>query len=119
MAYFLKKANQSNNLYLAIYESYYSPEVKGTRHKCYKSLGSITSLKKKGIEDPIAYYQKEVDRLNEERKNNEENVKHKSNTKDKQKKTFHPFISLSLLSQAPSSCLFFSFPKLYIKLNSD
>ena len=76
MAYFLKKANQSNNLYLAIYESYYSSEVKGTRHKCYKSLGSITSLKKKGIEDPIAYYQKEVDRLNEERKNNDENVKH-------------------------------------------
>ena len=76
MAYFLKKANQSNNLYLAIYESYYSPEVKGTRHKCYKSLGSITSLKKKGIEDPIAYFQKEVDRLNEERKNNDENVKH-------------------------------------------
>ena len=70
MAYFLKKMNQSNNTYLAIYESYYSADIKGTRHKCYKSLGSISSLKKKGIKDPIAYYRKEVDKLNEERKDN-------------------------------------------------
>ena len=77
MAYFLKKANQSNNLYLAIYESYYSPEIKGTRHRCYKSLGSITALKKKGIEDPIAFYQKEVDKLNEERKKNEDDQSRK------------------------------------------
>lgn len=73
MAYFLKKAHQSNNTYLAIYESYYSPEVKGTRHKCYKSLGSITSLQNKGIKDPIAYYQKEVDLLNSQ--NSKENTK--------------------------------------------
>lgn len=76
MAYFLKKANQANNTYLAIYESYYSPEVKGTKHKCYKSLGSVTSLKKKGIEDPVSFYQAEVDKLNLERKSGEEKTRY-------------------------------------------
>ena len=68
MACFLKKAKQSNNLYLAIYESFYSPKTNGTKHHCVKSLGSITALQRKGIEDPIAFYQAEVDRMNTERK---------------------------------------------------
>ena len=69
MAYFLKVQNQSNNTYLAIYESFYSPESKGTKHKCFKSLGSVTKLIASGIEDPIAYYKAEVARMNEERNN--------------------------------------------------
>lgn len=68
MSYFLKKQNQANNTYLAIYESFYSPETKGTKHRCFKSLGSISKLIESGIEDPIAYYQDEVDRMNRERK---------------------------------------------------
>lgn len=64
MAYFLKKQHQANNTYLAIYESFYSKETKGTKHRCFKSLGSLSSLKKKGIEDPISYYEMEVDKLN-------------------------------------------------------
>lgn len=64
MAYFLKKQKQGKQIYLAIYESFYSDDTKGTKHKCYKSLGSISKLKESGIEDPIAYYQKEVDELN-------------------------------------------------------
>ena len=35
MAYFLKKTKQQNRIYLAIYESFYSPEVKGTKHRCF------------------------------------------------------------------------------------
>ena len=77
MAYFLKKQAQNNNLYLAIYESYYSAETKGTKQSCYKSLGSITKLKANGIDDPIAYYQNEVDRLNAERKKKKETKKTK------------------------------------------
>ena len=64
MAYFLKKQRQGKQIYLAIYESFYSSDTKGTKHKCYKSLGSINKLKETGINDPIAHFQKEVDELN-------------------------------------------------------
>ena len=67
MAYYLKKTKQGSRTYLAIDESFYSHEKKGTAHKCYKSLGSIETLIKNGIEDPISVYQKEVDELNQER----------------------------------------------------
>jgi transposase len=67
MAYFLKKTKQKNRTYLAIYESFYSHEKKGTAHRTYKSLGSIETLKKNGIVDPVAHYQKDVDDLNRSR----------------------------------------------------
>lgn len=44
MAYFLKVTKQQNRTYLTIYESFYSPEVKGTKHHTYKSLGNIEKL---------------------------------------------------------------------------
>lgn len=68
MAYFLKKTTLKNRTYLAIYESFYSHQKKGSAHKCYQSLGSVETLKKNGMQDPIAFYQKEVDRLNKLRK---------------------------------------------------
>ena len=64
MSYFLKKQKQGKQVYLAIYESYYSSGVKGTKHRSYKFLGSVNKLKESGIDDPIVYYQKEVDKLN-------------------------------------------------------
>ena len=67
MAYFLKKTTLKNRTYLAIYESFYSHDKKGTAHKTYKSMGSIETLKANGIDDPIALYQKEVDELNKNR----------------------------------------------------
>lgn len=69
MAYFLKKQLQKNRTYLAIYESFYDHNKKGTSHRCFKSLGSVETLKGNGMEDPISFYQAEVDRLNAERKN--------------------------------------------------
>ena len=68
MAYFLKKATQKNRTYIAIYESFYNHEKKGTAHRCYRSLGSIETLLANGIEDPIAHFQKEVDELNRQKK---------------------------------------------------
>ena len=53
MAYFLKKTKLKNRTYLAIYESFYSHEKKGTAHKCYKSLGSVETLTAGGMADPI------------------------------------------------------------------
>ena len=67
MAYFLKKTKQKNRTYLAIYESYYNHDKKDTAHRCYKSLGSIETHLKNGIEDPISYFQKEVNALNQTR----------------------------------------------------
>ena len=67
MAYFLKKTPLKGRTYLSIVESFYDGNKKGTAHKVYKSLSSVETLKKQGIDDPIDYYQKEVDKLNSER----------------------------------------------------
>lgn len=68
MAYFLKQTKLNNRTYLAIYESFYKHEKKGTAHKSHKSLGSVETLKANGMEDPIAYYQAEVDEMNRKRR---------------------------------------------------
>ena len=64
MAYFLKQSALKGRTYLAIVNSFYSHEKKGTAHKTYKSLGSIETHKANGMEDPVAVFQKEVDELN-------------------------------------------------------
>lgn len=69
MAYFLKKTKQNNNkIYLSIVESFYNHNKKGTAHRTYKSLGSIETHISNGISDPIAHFQKEVDKLNSAKK---------------------------------------------------
>lgn len=67
MAYFLKKSTLKGRTYISICESFYHPQKKGTAHKTYKSLGSVETWKEKGIEDPVAHFQKEVDALNREK----------------------------------------------------
>lgn len=64
MAYFLKKTPLKGRTYLAIYESFYDHDKKGTAHKCFKSLGSVETHLENGMADPIAHFQKEVDALN-------------------------------------------------------
>ena len=64
MTYFLKQTPLRGRTYLAIYESYYNREKKGTAHRTYKSLGSIETHKANGMEDPVSVFQKEVDELN-------------------------------------------------------
>ena len=68
MAYFLKKTKLKNRTYLAIYESFYSHEKKGTAHRCCKSLGSVETLTAGGMADPVAFFQAEVDSLNQAKK---------------------------------------------------
>ena len=77
MAYFLKKSKLKKGLYLQIYESFYNPQKGQTAHRSYKAIGYENELKEKGIEDPIAYYQQEVDRLNTERKSRRTQEKQK------------------------------------------
>lgn len=73
LSYYLKKTKLKNRTYLSIDESFYSHDKKGTAHRCFKSLGSVESNIEKGIEDPVSFFQKEVDELN--RKNNEKGVR--------------------------------------------
>ena len=68
MAYYLKKTKLKGRTYLSIDESFYSQEKKDTAHKCYKSLGSVETLIKNGMADPVSFYQQEVDRLNSRKK---------------------------------------------------
>ena len=75
MAYFLKVTRQQSRTYLSIYESFYSPETKGTKHRSYRSLGNIQKLIDSGIDDPISFFQKEVDHLNAQRKAENANKK--------------------------------------------
>lgn len=66
MAYFLKKTNNKKGLYLQIYESFYDPERGHSAHKSYKAVGYVHELQAKGIEDPVAFYKAEVEKLNRE-----------------------------------------------------
>lgn len=67
MAFYLKKTKLKGRTYLSIDESFYSSEKKGTAHRCYKSLGSVETWLEKGIADPVAHFQMEVDALNREK----------------------------------------------------
>ncbi len=64
MAYFLKRTNNKKGTYLQIYESYYDPERKGGAHRSYKPVGYVHELVEKGIDDPVSFFQSEVDELN-------------------------------------------------------
>ena len=66
MSYFLKKTNNKKGTYLQIYESLYDPERKGGAHRSYKPLGYVHQLQAEGIDDPIAFYKDEVQKLNQE-----------------------------------------------------
>ena len=96
MAYYLKKTKQKNGrTYLSICESYYHPEKKQTAQKLYASYGSVETLKDKGIEDPVSYYQAEVDRLNSERKKTKAASKEKQIGKSPMRYIGHfPFVAI-------------------------
>ena len=66
MAYFLKKTNNKKGLYLQIYESFYDPERGHTAHRSFKPIGYVHELQAGGIDDPVAFYQEEVSKLNRE-----------------------------------------------------
>ena len=68
MAYFLKKTKNKKGIYLQIYESYYDPERKGGAHRSYKPIGYVHELQANGLEDPIAVFGEEVQKLNQEYK---------------------------------------------------
>ena len=66
MAYFLKTSHYKKGDYIQIYYSFRDPETRQPRNKCYKTLGYIEDLKASGIADPVSYYRKQIELLNEE-----------------------------------------------------
>ena len=75
MAYFLKKTKNKKGTYLQIYESYYDPERKGGAHRSYKPIGYVHELQQNGLDDPIAFYNEEVQKLNQEHQKTKQNEK--------------------------------------------
>lgn len=68
MAYFLKKTKNKKGTYLQIYESFYDPQRKTGAHRSYKPIGYVHELQQNGLDDPIAFYTQEVQKLNQEYK---------------------------------------------------
>jgi transposase len=60
------KNKKTGRTYLSIVHSYRDKETKKTRSKTIKSLGYLDDLEKK-YEDPIAYFEKEIHQMNNER----------------------------------------------------
>lgn len=75
MAYFLKKTNNKKGTYIQIYESYYDPDRKGGAHRSYKPIGYVHELQQVGIDDPIAFYSEEVQKLNQEHRESKQKEK--------------------------------------------
>ncbi len=66
MAYFLKKTNRKNDVYLQIYESHHDPVKKYAVHTSVEAIGYVKELIAKGIKNPYDYAQDKVDSLNRE-----------------------------------------------------
>ncbi len=76
MAYHLRKTKKNNDIYLQIYSSYWDKEKNQPRNKYVESIGFVSWLKEKGINDPVAYAEEKVNKLNKESK--EEKIKEKT-----------------------------------------
>ncbi|MFR7441398.1 MAG: hypothetical protein ACLUUG_09160 [Lachnospiraceae bacterium] len=70
-----KENKNKKGIYLQIYESYYDPERKGGAHRSYKPIGYVHELQANGIEDPIAVFGEEVQKLNQEYKKKKQTEK--------------------------------------------
>lgn len=86
MAYFLKKTKNKKGIYLQIYESYYDPERKGGAHRSYKPIGYVHELQANGIDDPIAVFGEEVQKLNQEYKKKKQTEKERKISEDSPEK---------------------------------
>ena len=97
MAYFLKKTNNKKGTYLQIYESYYDPERKGGAHRSYKPIGYVHELQENGMDDPIAFYREEVQKLNQkvQKRKQDEKVRQISSESPEKLLGYFPFKNLN------------------------
>lgn len=67
MAYYLRQTKKQKGTYLQVYESRWNKELKQPRSTSVEAIGYVEDLISDEIPDPVAYYKKYVDKLNEER----------------------------------------------------
>ena len=67
MAYYLRKEQKKNGLYLQMYESYWDRDKKQPRSRSVEAFGFAEQLISDEMPDPVAYYEAYVKRRNEER----------------------------------------------------
>lgn len=68
MAYFLRKENRKNGVYLQMYENYWDKKLKQARSRHICSFGFVHELVSDDIPDPVAYYTEVVNNKEMERK---------------------------------------------------
>lgn len=64
MSYFLKKTKKNKGIYLQIYEGVYDPAIGNAVQRSHRVVGYVHELIEKGMDDPIEYFQAQVDQLN-------------------------------------------------------
>lgn len=99
MAYFVKKSNQKNGLYLQICFSYRDPETHKVRQKCHKTFGYADTMKENGISDPISHCQNIVDQLNDEFHHRKEAEKCRQISNSSPERYFGYFPAKAILSK--------------------
>lgn len=82
MSYFLKKTRNKKGTYLQIYESYYDPERKRGAHRSYKPIGYVHELQQNGMDDPVAFYSEEAQKLNREHQKRKQDEKKRQISED-------------------------------------
>lgn len=99
MAYFLKKTNNKKGTYLQIYESYYDPQRKGGAHRSFRPIGYVHELQAEGIDDPISFFNGEVQKLNQELKKKKQSEKNRQISEESPEK-FLGYFPLKNLNDA-------------------
>lgn len=75
MAYFLKQTKMYGRIYLQISETVYNRQTKTSSNKCFKKIGYLDALISEYMPDPVAFYKKEVEKLNKKRNQEIEEMK--------------------------------------------
>ena len=65
MAYYLRQTKKQKGTYLQIYESRWNKELKQPRSTSVEAIGYVEELTSDEMPDPVAYYKKYVDKMNE------------------------------------------------------
>ena len=67
MSYYLRQTEKKKGTYLQVYESKWDKDLKQPRSHSVEAIGYIDDLRSDEIPDPVAYYKRYVDNMNDER----------------------------------------------------
>lgn len=99
MAYDLRKSEKKRGTYLQIYENFWVKELKQPRARCVKTIGYVADLISNEMPDPVSYYKKVVDDMNEKRLSDiREDTRPRAFTKQLEKNIGH-YLVASLIDE--------------------